>query len=306
MELVPAKGKRGWTKLELQKVERYVLIFGWGQWARVLHSAFKGKKIRLSERDMENMCRTIVSPLQPVVYSICSCYRSTQACMHTHTRAHIHTRTHTRDVHTLVLLLPQLVYCLHHFKGDEKARPFIHKLIDPSEPGPGKPDGEGRTRSGGCAPQHCTLPLVLLVFFACTHVTAARDCCTLMCPCYNLKLLHLCCLALQFFLIASVTPSISFTDSSLHTSCLSARSSSSSLPLSSVATLQSNPFAFTEDDYLALIAKDSESLFQDEMYMKHLRKHANRIVLRVRQLHIIRWQILGDNLQNIRQGVPAK
>ena len=73
-----------------------------------------------------------------------------------------------------------------------------------------------------------------------------------------------------------------------------------------MATLQSNPFAFTEDDYLALIAKDSESLFQDEMYMKHLRKHANRIVLRVRQLHIIRWQILGDNLQNIRQGVPAK
>ena len=66
MELVPAKGKRGWTKLELQKVERYLLIFGWGQWARILHSAFKGKKIRLSERDMENMCRTIVSALHPL------------------------------------------------------------------------------------------------------------------------------------------------------------------------------------------------------------------------------------------------
>ena len=86
---------------------------------------------------------------------------------------------------------------------------------------------------------------------------------------------------------------------------LSDHTSSLPLPLS-VATLHSNPFAFTEDDYLALMAKESESLFQDEMYMKHLRKHANRIVLRVRQLHIIRWQILGDNLQGIRQGMAAK
>ena len=85
MELIPAKGKRGWTKLELQKVERYLLIFGWGQWARVLHSAFKGKKIRLSERDMENMCRTIVSPLQPVMCT--TLYRrfwGTHTCANTH------------------------------------------------------------------------------------------------------------------------------------------------------------------------------------------------------------------------------
>lgn len=91
MELIPAKGKRGWTKLELQKVERYLLIFGWGQWARVLHSAFKGKKIRLSERDMENICRTIVSPLQPALYTpLCSRYSgggthaNTHMCTHTH------------------------------------------------------------------------------------------------------------------------------------------------------------------------------------------------------------------------------
>ena len=62
MELVPARGKKGWTKLELQKVERYLLIYGWNQWRRILHSGFKGKKIRLGERDIENMSRTIVSP----------------------------------------------------------------------------------------------------------------------------------------------------------------------------------------------------------------------------------------------------
>ena len=33
---------------------------------------------------------------------------------------------------------------------------------------------------------------------------------------------------------------------------------------------------FTEDDYLALMAKDSESLFQDSAYMKHLRRHSTR------------------------------
>ena len=35
---------------------------------------------------------------------------------------------------------------------------------------------------------------------------------------------------------------------------------------------------FTEDDYLALMAKDPETLFQDESYMKHLRRHSTRLV----------------------------
>ena len=47
------------------------------------------------------------------------------------------------EVHFLYILRTlQLVYCLHHFKGDEKARPLIHRLIDPSEEAPGKPDRE--------------------------------------------------------------------------------------------------------------------------------------------------------------------
>ena len=33
---------------------------------------------------------------------------------------------------------------------------------------------------------------------------------------------------------------------------------------------------FTEDDYLALRMKNPETLFQDETYMKHLRRHANK------------------------------
>ncbi len=33
---------------------------------------------------------------------------------------------------------------------------------------------------------------------------------------------------------------------------------------------------FTEDDYLALLAKEPESLFQETSYMKHLRRHSTR------------------------------
>ena len=70
----------------------------------------------------------------------------------THTQCAL---THTPQCISLSLV-PQLVYCLHHFKGDEKARPFIHKLIDPSEPGPGKPDGEGGDAWWTCGKQ-CSL-----------------------------------------------------------------------------------------------------------------------------------------------------
>ncbi len=35
-------------------------------------------------------------------------------------------------------------------------------------------------------------------------------------------------------------------------------------------------FGFTEDDYLALLAKNPETLFPDDSYMKHLRRHSTR------------------------------
>ena len=33
---------------------------------------------------------------------------------------------------------------------------------------------------------------------------------------------------------------------------------------------------FTEEDYFALMAKDPETLFQEESYMKHLRRHSTK------------------------------
>ena len=80
----------------------------------------------------------------------------------------------------------QLIYCLHHFSGDEKVKLYIHRMIDPSE------------------------------------VTEEVD----------------------------VDPETG---------------------------MKKGIFSrFTEDDYLALMAKDSESLFQELSYMKHLRRHSTR------------------------------
>ena len=126
------------------------------------------------------------------------------------------------------------MYCLHHFKGDEKAISLIHDLIDPSVEAPGKPSGERGS-----------------------------------------------------------SPNLVYTSECI---CL----------LYVVAAQKLSPFAFTEDDYLALLAKDPLSLFTEDSYMKHLRKHANRIVLRVRQLQLIRWDMLGEHLDKIKQGIPAK
>ena len=80
VDLVPARGKKGWTKLELQKVERYLLIYGWNQWKKVLHSGFKGKKIRLNERDVENMSRTIVSASFATLLTTCKLLQNVYLC----------------------------------------------------------------------------------------------------------------------------------------------------------------------------------------------------------------------------------
>eukprot|EP00731_Ephydatia_muelleri_P027006 Em0018g1106a len=99
-----------------------------------------------------------------------------------------------------------LVYCLSHFTGDDKVRPYIHRLVDPSE------DPEG--------------------------LLLDRE--------------------------------------------------------------------FTEEDFLAMLSKDPEALFPDDTYMKHLRRHTNKILLRIRQLHIIRWSMLAPYVDKAMKGVPAK
>ncbi|KAM4613254.1 chromodomain-helicase-DNA-binding protein 6 isoform 2-T3 [Polymixia lowei] len=76
---------RRYLRAECFRVEKNLLIFGWGRWKDILnHGRFKW---HLAERDMEVVCRAL------------------------------------------------LVYCLRHYKGDDKIKSFIWDLITPSKEG---------------------------------------------------------------------------------------------------------------------------------------------------------------------------
>uniref|UniRef100_A0A672FQI1 Chromodomain helicase DNA binding protein 6 n=1 Tax=Salarias fasciatus TaxID=181472 RepID=A0A672FQI1_SALFA len=76
---------RRYLRAECFRVEKNLLIFGWGRWKDILtHGRFKW---HLAERDMEVICRAL------------------------------------------------LVYCLRHYKGDDKIKSFIWDLISPSKDG---------------------------------------------------------------------------------------------------------------------------------------------------------------------------
>lgn len=78
----PLPRRSSWTRVECFRVEKNLLIYGWGQWKDIISSGrFKTK---VSERDVEAISRTI------------------------------------------------LVYCLHHYKGDEKVKCFIRDLVKAS------------------------------------------------------------------------------------------------------------------------------------------------------------------------------
>ncbi|XP_029435998.1 chromodomain-helicase-DNA-binding protein 8 isoform X2 [Rhinatrema bivittatum] len=75
----------GYGRTDCFRVEKHLLVYGWGRWKDILsHGRFKR---RMSERDVETICRAI------------------------------------------------LVYCLLHYRGDDKIKSFIWDLITPAENG---------------------------------------------------------------------------------------------------------------------------------------------------------------------------
>ncbi|XP_061542774.1 chromodomain-helicase-DNA-binding protein 6 isoform X3 [Phycodurus eques] len=96
-----AERGRRYLRAECFRVEKNLLIFGWGRWKDILnHGRFKW---HLAERDMEAICRAL------------------------------------------------LVYCLKHYKGDDKIKSFIWDLISPSKEGQDQ-DQELLNHSGLSAP----------------------------------------------------------------------------------------------------------------------------------------------------------
>ena len=58
-DILPSKGKHGWTKLECLRVEKGLLVYGWGDWMNILRNG-KFKKRQLGLKDIENIARTMV------------------------------------------------------------------------------------------------------------------------------------------------------------------------------------------------------------------------------------------------------
>ncbi|XP_077385171.1 chromodomain-helicase-DNA-binding protein 6 isoform X2 [Festucalex cinctus] len=103
----PCRGRRlgerarRYLRAECFRVEKNLLVFGWGRWKDILnHGRFKW---HLNEKDMEAICRAL------------------------------------------------LVYCLKHYKGDDKIKSFIWDLISPSKEGQDQ-DQELLNHSGLSAP----------------------------------------------------------------------------------------------------------------------------------------------------------
>ncbi len=59
VDLLPSRGKQGWTKLECLKVEKGLLTFGWANWKRIIRNTSFSKR-QLGSKDIENIARTIV------------------------------------------------------------------------------------------------------------------------------------------------------------------------------------------------------------------------------------------------------
>ena len=59
-DILPSRGKYGWTKLECLKVEKGLLVYGWGDWRNILRNG-KFKKRLLGIKDIENIARTMVN-----------------------------------------------------------------------------------------------------------------------------------------------------------------------------------------------------------------------------------------------------
>ncbi|XP_070759561.1 chromodomain-helicase-DNA-binding protein 6 [Enoplosus armatus] len=90
---------RRYLRAECFRVEKNLLIFGWGRWKDILnHGRFKW---HLTERDMEVICRAL------------------------------------------------LVYCLRHYKGDDKIKSFIWDLIAPTKEGQGQDQDQALLNHSG-------------------------------------------------------------------------------------------------------------------------------------------------------------
>ncbi|XP_055711038.1 chromodomain-helicase-DNA-binding protein 7 isoform X3 [Phlebotomus papatasi] len=177
-----------------------------------------------------------------------------------------------------------LLYCLKCYKGDEKIKNFIWDLITPSEDGeehkvsrnhsglhnlvPRGRNAKGRKGKGNKDP-------------------AAREA----------KLQQ------QAAALTSATNLTSTTTLTPATPSSSTASSSSSTPVNPTPPITGGPPRDGDPNHWSHDDKYDTDIFLESSYRKHLSRHANKVLLRVRMLYYIKHEIIGDLVQQINDGV---
>ncbi|GAB0094499.1 chromodomain-helicase-DNA-binding protein 7 isoform X1 [Sergentomyia squamirostris] len=176
-----------------------------------------------------------------------------------------------------------LLYCLKCYKGDEKIKNFIWDLITPSEDGeehkvsrnhsglhnlvPRGRNAKGRKGKGGkdSAAREAKLQqaATAVVGGASTSTTAN---------------------------LTPATPSSSTASSSPSTPV-------NPVPITGGPPRDGDPNHWSTDD------KYDTDVYLESSYRKHLSRHANKVLLRVRMLYYIKHEIIGDFVQQINDGV---
>jgi chromodomain-helicase-DNA-binding protein 7 len=64
--------------------------------------------------------------------------------------------------------------------------------------------------------------------------------------------------------------------------------------------------ALTDPNHWSKSEKYDGDIFLESNYKKHLGRHANKVLLRVRMLYYIKHEIIGDLVQHIADGVHAR
>uniref|UniRef100_A0A7G3AIV8 BRK domain-containing protein n=1 Tax=Lutzomyia longipalpis TaxID=7200 RepID=A0A7G3AIV8_LUTLO len=103
--------------------------------------------------------------------------------------------------------------------------------------------------------------------------------------------------------LASATNLTSTTTVTLATPSSSTASSSSSTPVNPTPPITGGPPRDGDPNHWSHDDKYDADIFLESSYRKHLSRHANKVLLRVRMLYYIKHEIIGDLVQQINDGV---
>uniref|UniRef100_A0A6B2EIQ7 Putative snf2 family dna-dependent atpase n=1 Tax=Phlebotomus kandelakii TaxID=1109342 RepID=A0A6B2EIQ7_9DIPT len=185
------------------------------------------------------------------------------------------------DVEELARII--LLYCLKCYKGDEKIKNFIWDLITPSE------DGEEHKVSRNHSGLHNLVPRGRNAKGRKgkgNKDLAVRE-----------KLQQASVAALT---ATNLTGSAALTPA---TPSSSTASSSSSTPVNPTPMITGGPPRDGDPNHWSHDDKYDTDIFLESSYRKHLSRHANKVLLRVRMLYYIKHEIIGDLVQQINDGV---